>query len=163
MPIPNGPMHAAAHLLDVPTAGSPPPTWPEFELQVLTAIRDMVQREACLRMGIARLLGYEPKRSLEGIRDAVADLDARGFAEAAAQVGRCSRELGYAGSPATLANAVGDACLSFAHELQEIHARHRTEVRRLEAQLVVRSGVQASRFACEPGGGLLAPDDGLCE
>ena len=56
-------------------------------------------------------------------------------AEAARQVARCAAELGYVGEPATLAVAVGDACLAFARELREIHARHAVTVKRLEAEL----------------------------
>ena len=56
-------------------------------------------------------------------------------AEAARQVARCAAELGYVGEPATLAVAVGDACLAFARELREIHARHAVTVKRLESEL----------------------------
>lgn len=68
-------------------------------------------------------------------------------AEAARQVARCAAELGYVGEPATLAVAVGDACLAFARELREIHARHAVTVKRLEAEVDALKLAQVARDA----------------
>lgn len=46
-----------------------------------------------------------------------------------------SGSAGYVGEPATLAVAVGDACLAFARDLREINARYMVTVRRLEAEV----------------------------
>lgn len=128
----------AARLLGIPTAGSPPPTWAELGAQVHAAVRDtaiVCERAAIYHAAVTKLLGYEPCPTEEGAKAAAADLLGRGFAEAAAQVGRCARELGYVGEPATLASAVGDACLAFARELREINARYMVTVKRLEAEV----------------------------
>lgn len=127
-----------AGLLGIPTAGSPPPTWAELGSQVHAAVRTAVvvcKRATIYHAAVTKLLGYEPCPTEEGAKAAAADLLGRGFAEAAAQVGRCACELGYAGSPVTLAGAVGDACLAFARELREINARHLATVKRLEAEV----------------------------
>ncbi len=68
-------------------------------------------------------------------------------AEAARQVARCAAELGYVGEPATLAVAVGDACLAFACELREIYARHAVTVKRLEAEVDALKLAQVARDA----------------
>ena len=78
---------------------------------------------------VAEMLARQARRVRESrLREAA-------NAEAARQVARCAAELGYVGEPATLAVAVGDACLAFARELREIRARHAVTVKRLESEL----------------------------